>query len=105
MNPKQPRIERINDFEAWQKILEEWKEVSRMKKLNQELYDLLGGSLMYVLEYSERNSIRLPNREALYRMADRIHLLIGEINAPTENQQRKATPDDSTEDKVIFCLF
>lgn len=49
----------MNDFEGWNKILLECKEVNRMKRLNQELDDLLGRPLLYVLEYAEKNSIRL----------------------------------------------
>jgi hypothetical protein len=29
----------MNDFDAWQKILLEWKQVNHMKRLNQQLYE------------------------------------------------------------------
>jgi hypothetical protein len=66
----------LNEFEDWQKILEEWKEVNKMKKLYQELYDMLGGggSLVYMLEYSNKYNIPLPNKDGLFRMGDRINL-------------------------------
>jgi hypothetical protein len=38
----------MDEFEAWQKILEQWKLVRRAKKLNQQLYDMLGGAIIYI---------------------------------------------------------
>jgi hypothetical protein len=46
------------------KIIEEWKQVDRMKQLNQRLYDELDVALMFTLEYAERNNIVLPNRDS-----------------------------------------
>lgn len=51
----------MNDFDAWQKILLEWKQVNHMKRLNQQLYDQLGGAIIYILKYAERNNIPLSN--------------------------------------------
>ena len=39
------------------KIIEEWKQVDRMKQLNQKLYDELDVALMFTLEYAERNKV------------------------------------------------
>jgi hypothetical protein len=55
------------------KIIEEWKQVDRMKQLNQRLYDELDVALMFALEYAERNNIVLPNRDRLFRMVENIH--------------------------------
>jgi hypothetical protein len=84
----------MNEFESWEKIIAEWKEVGRMKKLNQELYDLLGGALIYVIEYSKKYKTNLPNEEALYRMADRVHTLIDTINTPTDPNNQRKHPDN-----------
>jgi hypothetical protein len=79
----------MNDFDAWQRILLEWKNVNHMKRLNQQLYDQLGGAIIYILKYGEKNNIPLPNKDALYRMIDNVHDITGkikqrheEINAP-----------------------
>jgi hypothetical protein len=53
----------MKEFQAWDKIFLEWKQVNRMKRLNQQLYDY----------YSKKNNIPLPNRDSLYRMIDNIH--------------------------------
>jgi hypothetical protein len=97
----------MNEFEGWQKILYEWKQVQRMKKLNQELYDLLGGTMIYLIGYAEKNGLTLPNREALNRMADRIHGLMDEINAssddPIQRDNNERTDDKYTEPVRRFC--
>jgi Domain of unknown function (DUF2405) len=82
----------MNDFDAWQKILVEWKQVNQMKRYNQELYDQLGGTKMYVLIYAERNNFALPNKDALYRIIDSIHDTISKVkHLQTEI---KSTSDD-----------
>jgi hypothetical protein len=83
----------LNEFDAWNKIMLEWREVNRMKQLNQELYDLLGGALLFTISYTKKHNIPLPDMDT---MTHRVHEIIEEINPPTKNQQPKATPDDST---------
>jgi hypothetical protein len=73
----------MNEFEGWQKILTEWRDVQRVKRLNQELYDMLGGSLMYLIEYAEHNSITLPNKDRLWQMVEKSHTLMTSIDSPT----------------------
>jgi hypothetical protein len=102
----------MNEFDAWQQIVEEWKQVDKMKKLNQRLYDELGGCLMYILEYSEKNNIVLPNRDRLFRMVDNIHKTMDTIwdyhhkingtTSPTKMQQPNKTTEDSTEPIIII---
>jgi len=94
----------LNEFEAWQKIIEEWKQVDRMKQLNQRLYDELGGALMYILDYTDKNDIALPNRDRLYRMIDNIHNTVdavrdyhNKINSPpTTSFFFEQPPDENT---------
>jgi hypothetical protein len=104
---------RMNDFEAWQKILDKWKQVNKMQDINQRLYDELGGSLMYILEYSEKNNIVLPNRDRLYRIIDNIHQTMDDLNdfrnrinsiPPTKNEQQNKTTEDGTEPRIVYSL-
>lgn len=74
----------MNDFEAWKKILAEWDEVNRMKRLNQDLYDVLGGAILYIDEYAKKNKITLPNKDAINRMIGRIHISINEIEKSSQ---------------------
>jgi hypothetical protein len=71
-------IKKMND------MMDEWREVRRMKRLNQELYDLLGGAIIFILGYSRKNNIPIPQYSHLKRMSDRIHSLINEINTSTD---------------------
>jgi hypothetical protein len=48
---------KMHDFEAWQIIMDERKEVRRIKRLDQGLFDLLGDSIIYIMQYSERYHI------------------------------------------------
>ena len=50
-----------------------------MKKLNQDLYDQLNGSILYLLEYSDKNNIILPNRERLLKLIENIHFITNNI--------------------------
>ncbi len=69
----------MNEFEAWNKILEEWKQVDKMKKFNQQLYDQLNGSILYLLEYVKKHNIIFPNRERLLRLVDNTHSITNEL--------------------------
>ena len=102
----------MNDFEAWQKIVEVWKQVDRMKVLNQRLYDELGSAIIYILEYSRRNNIDLPNGERLFKMVENIHVTTSSIrdyhnrinnNSSPKTKHPFSTPDDETEPKIFLC--
>jgi hypothetical protein len=92
----------MNEFEGWHKVLEEWKEVNRMKKLNQELYDQLGGSILYIFEYAKKNKIDLPNKKEIERMCNRIHNMIDVIESDESLQGDKSDrSDDNLTDPLI----
>ena len=83
----------MNEFEAWQNLLNECHKIQRVKRLNQELYNMLGDSLFYLLRYAEKNNIALPNKDALMAMVDRIHGLMNTIDAPTTPNNHEKHPD------------
>lgn len=76
-----------------------------MKKLNQDLYDQLNGSILYLLEYSDKNNIILPNRERLLKLIENIHFITNNIkehyrkinNFSAKHKHPSTTPEDSTE--------
>lgn len=84
----------MNDFEAWEKIIQKWKEVNRMKRLNQELYDLLAGSISYIDEYSKKNNITLQNKNEINRMIGRIHILMDKIDSPYQTPKLNTTKNN-----------
>lgn len=89
----------MNDFEAWQYLLTEWRGVQRVKHLNQELYDQLGGSILYLLNYAEKNDIALSNKEGLCQMLDKAHNLMTSIDSPTHLNNQKKQPDNEQSKK------
>ncbi len=95
----------MNDFEAWEKIIAEWKEVNRAKRLNQELYDVLAGSITYLIEYSKKNEIVLPNKAEINRMLGRIHILMDKIDQShqTPNLNTKKKGDQDPDDLPVLC--
>jgi hypothetical protein len=94
----------MNDFEAWEKIIQKWKEVNRMKRLNQELYDLLGGAITYIGEYAKKNNITLPNKNEINRMAGRIHILMDKIDSPyqTSKVNTKKLDDENPDNLPVL---
>jgi hypothetical protein len=77
---------RMNETDAWHEIYQEWREVKRIKRLNQELYDLLFGSIHYIIEYSKKYNVPIRNREQLVLMSERIHKLMDEIEPSTSDE-------------------
>ena len=51
-----------------------------MKRLNQELCDMIDGSfLLYIRQFSKKIK-SLPNKDSLKRMSYKIHYLINQVN-------------------------
>jgi hypothetical protein len=91
---------------VWQKIHDEWRDVRRIKKLNQELYDLLGGALIYILNYAKKNDILLPNKNRLEETTDRIHTLMIEIDKPVSSDERiQATKNKASDEEEYRAHF
>src|SRR5437867_5106872 len=84
----------------------EYDKAVKVKELNQELYDHLLGSVIYVLKYSEKHNIPLPNKEGLYQMVKRSTFLIDRIleaNSIRRKLTRRKTDGDVTEPCFWFC--
>jgi hypothetical protein len=88
-------------------LFKEWRDIRRMKRLNQELYDLLGGAMIYILEYSKKYNIPIRNYDHIKRMADRIHLVIDEINELSDDdiQSDKNKSSDEEEYRAQFRVL
>lgn len=86
----------MNKIEGWYEILKSWENVKRMKKLNQELYDILFGAIAYIIEYSKKYGVPIPKKDEMKRMADRIRYLMNEIEPLTDENlqsEKKAKTD------------
>jgi hypothetical protein len=96
----------MSGLQAWERILFEWKQVHRLKCLNQRLYDQLGGSIIHIVRYAEENNIPLPHRDKLYELVDKAENIIDEINAvklSDENLQPSESDKDFTRPYFRFC--
>jgi len=95
----------MNDNDAWGEIFYEWKNVKRIKKLNQELYDLLFSSIIYIMQYSNKYNIPIPQKDALMRMAKRIHDLIDEIEPPISDDRIQPAKNRSSDEEEYRTLL
>jgi hypothetical protein len=70
-----------------------------MKRLNQQLYDQLDGAIMYILDYSKKNNIPLPNRDSeRKRMIDDIHGITSTVKE-FHNEINTSSDEDLAEPK------
>jgi hypothetical protein len=93
----------MNEMEAWELIVSEWRKVKRMKKLNQELYDMLGSEIVFNRRYSQKHGIPIPDSDVIKARLSNIHSLMDEINAgasliqPSDEllqEKKKGSSDD-----------
>jgi hypothetical protein len=85
----------MDEFIAWQKVLYEWNKVQRMKRLNQRLYDQLGGSIIHIMNYAKENDIPLPNKDKLYDLVDKAELIINDINKLSDENLQSNKDDEN----------
>jgi hypothetical protein len=97
-----------DELDVMRKAVMQYDKAIRLKNINQELYDHLVGSIVWLLKYSAKYNITIPKKEELYRMVKRAQFLIDEMDIalsstpPTEDQQRNKTTDDSTEPRFVI---
>ena len=93
-----------DEIDLMRKIIKQYDRALRVKKLNEDLYSHLIGSIYYLLKYSEKYSIPLPQKHALLGMVQKADFIIDQFALPTKNQQPDKTPSDSTE-SIIDIKF
>jgi hypothetical protein len=89
---------------AWHQILSEWKDVARVKSLSQQLYDQLVGGIIYILQYAEKNSIILPNRDCLDIRLNTTEKIIDDINHMTSDDCIQPTYNHPSEEEQYRTL-
>ena len=69
----------MDEYRILQDALNTMKYAQSLKRLNQELYDHLCGSILFVIKYADKNNITLSNRELLLSLItksnDYIHMI------------------------------
>jgi len=68
-----------NEIDIIQKALLEYRNALIIKELNQDLYNQLAGSIYYLLKYSEKYNVQLPNKDEILRMLEKTNLMIEEM--------------------------
>lgn len=88
----------MDELDVLKEAIREMNYMLKMKKMNQELYDQLLGSIVYILRYSEQYNVELPNRGSLVSLAFKAEKLIKRINDTSdENLHTSKSDTDLTE--------
>ena len=94
----------MNEFETWQKILDEWKEVHRIRRINQRLYDYLASSIIYLIDYSTKHDFILPHKDRQIKMIDDLKKLWMKFHQPISNTQMEH-PEIQQNQLLLLLLF
>jgi hypothetical protein len=76
---------------------QELQDALKIKRINDELLEFLTSSLRWLLHYSKKNNLPLPEKDRMMEILDRIMDISHKL--PTKSQHPFKTPDDSTEPK------
>jgi hypothetical protein len=75
---------------------QELKEALQIKRMNEELCEYLASSLRWILYYSKKNNMPIPDRDKIVELINRVIAIENGYQSPTESQQRNKTTEDST---------
>jgi hypothetical protein len=83
------------------------EEAVRIKRINQELYDYLSNSIIWLFEYSERRGIWLPDKQKLVRLIEGANNILTKLT-PDESYHREDSdgelPEPSGSAKVYILI-
>jgi hypothetical protein len=92
----------MDEIGVLKNALREYEHAKHLKRMNQELYQHLTGSIYWLLKYSEKYNIPLPKKDELLRMVEKANFLIDQFIPPPKPQQPSKTPSDPTEPIIGF---
>ena len=75
----------MNEIEIFEEALSEYKNAHRLKQLNEQLSIQLHGSIYYLLKYSEKYNLPLPNKSDLLRMIENADFIIDQFSYESPN--------------------
>lgn len=87
---KQEMCQMTNEIDVLKKAIIEHEKALHLKKINEELYSHLTGSVFYLLKYSEKYNVPLPKKEEILRMLEKSEFLIDEMisfSQPKDNSK------------------
>lgn len=85
------------------KILDEWKEVHRIRRINQRLYDYLASSIIYLIEYSKKHDFILPHKDRQIKMIDESEKIWMKFHQPISNTQMEHP--EIQQNRLLLLLF
>ena len=68
-----------------------------VKKLNENLYEHLTGSLYFILKYSEKHNIPLPNKDKLFDMVKKSDFIVEQFQERLTNLSNPSGHDTTQE--------
>lgn len=104
----------MNEFEGWMKIINEYQEVQKLVRLNQNLYDQLCGSVYYLKKYADELDLPLKKREELNLMLERSESIMDSFNSTIaritadllqQDNIHSSAEDDTEPEKKSFKGF
>jgi hypothetical protein len=72
----------------------------KIKRINDELLEFLTSSLRWLMHYSQKNNLPLPEKDRIVDILDRVMAIADKL--PTRNQHDFKHEDDSTEPGFIL---
>ncbi len=78
---------------------QELKDALQVKRVNDELLEYLSSSLNWLLHYSHKYQIPLPEKDRIIQTIENIMNVDKKL--PPNFKHPNGTPDDSTEPKII----
>jgi DNA replication initiation complex subunit (GINS family) len=92
-----------DEIDLLRQALQKHDQVSRLKRINEELYSHLTGSIYYLLKYAEKQDIQLPQKEALLGMVERADFIIDQFAKPsTESKHDKHYRQGNRTQKMVL---
>lgn len=76
---------------------QELQDALKIKRVNDELLEFLASSLRWLIYYTRKNNLPLPEKDKIIRVLDRTMEISHKL--PPNFQHPSKTPDDSTEQK------
>ena len=82
-------MKKMNEIDVMNNALKEYENARRLKRINQELYDHLSGSIYYLLKYSEKYNVPLPKKQELIQMVEKSNFYIDQFaKQPKSNMEK-----------------
>jgi hypothetical protein len=82
---------------------QELQDALKIKRVNDELLEFLTSSLRWLMHYSQKNNLPLPEKDRIVDILDRVMAISGKLPpSPTRNQHDFKHSEDSTEPKFLI---